>query len=101
MGYTRDIPKWKEMVDKMVNEYTLDECKALMKRYMEKGVQLGIQQVEEVMQIRVRKGIDPWDPAEVKSGYQTRHAKLVDGKFVNYVPIEKDFGAMHACLGRM
>lgn len=101
MGYTRDSPKWKEMVDTMVNEFTLEQCKILLKRYRTMNVKLGVEQVEEAMRIRVQKRIDPWDPDEVKSRVETRHKKFVDEEFVDYFPMNSDFGAMHACLARM
>ena len=101
MGYTRDSPKWKEMVDTMVNDYTLAHCKALKQHYWAKRIKLGVEQVEEAMRERVRQRIDPWDPDEVKSRVETRHMKLVDGKYVEYFPLQSDFGAMHACLARM
>ena len=103
MGYTRDSPQWQEMVDTMVNVFTLEQCKYLKQRYWAARPrnQLGVEQVEEAMRIRVRKGIDPWDPDEVKSRVETRHMKLVDGKYVEYIPLQSDFGAMHACLARM
>ena len=91
MGYNKASPKYQEMIDTMVNTYTLDQCKKLLNYYKEKGVTLGVEQVEQAMRIRERKGIDPSDPDEVKSRFQTRHGKLVDGRFVD----------MEACLARM
>ena len=101
MGYEKDSPEWQKMIDTMVNTWTLAQCKALKQHYWAKRNKLGEQQVEEAMRIRVMKGIDLWDPDEVKSRVETRHMKLVDGKYVEYVPLQSDFGAMHACLARM
>ena len=91
MGYTKDSPQYKEMIDTMVETYTLDQCKMLWNYYKDHGVKMGWEQVEEAMRIRERKGIDPSDPDEVKSRFQTRRAKIVNGKFVD----------MRACLARM
>ena len=101
MGYTRDSPEWQKMIDTMVNNWTLEECKKMKQFYLEKGVSLGVKQVEEAMRKRLHRRIDQWDHIEGKSRHETRQGNSVNGKYVEYVPLQSDFGAMHACLARM